>query len=425
MKTTLLLAALAASVPAYAHAATFTICVRANIQTTDSGLFANGIDEDYYQTANQAGGVEVVGRGFRVLLTQGAWSDTFDSDPTSGCFSVNRTSANGFGVRVYGYATDDDGNHVRIHDAGTNTDSWYPGATYSAVWNNQTLSSSQTNTYVLDGVANDRFTTIAAAAFGIYRYHGVLSGRTISFGFVENNCDSSGSTHGNAENYIESNEAHLIRIGRCNPGDPDTREKMMITHELGHAIGRLHYGYDGDDLLPSASEEYLPPAGTPAACVNNGSYGMRSLEWNSQTFKEGFADFYSARVWNAKDARGTYIYRQGAFDLEQWDTAGGGNTEGGVKENTCNSTANNVATKGDWMRFFWDFYTANCTTQPSDLDMLRVYRMVRENDRTGSFDTTISNFDAATVNAIQNSIPSLSDCAKNYVTEAMSWNAVD
>jgi hypothetical protein len=425
MKTKMFLAALAASVPAYAHAATFTICVRANIQTTDSGIAANGLDEDYYQFANQAGGFEVVGRGFRVQLTQGAWSDTFDSDPTNGCFSVVRNSANGFGVRVYGFATDDNGNHVRIHSAGTDTASWYPGATYSAVWSNQTLSSSGTNSYVLDGVANDRFTTIAAAAFGIHRYHGTISDKTISFGFVENDCDNSGSTHGSAERYIESDDAHLIRIGRCNPGDPDTREKMLITHELGHAIARLHFGYDGDDILPTGDQEYVPPVGTPAACVNVGSYGMRSLEYNSQTFKEGFADFYSSRVWNAKDSRGTYVYRQTAYDLEQWDTSGGGNTSGGVKVNVCNNNTSNVATKGDWLRFFWDWYNANCASQPSDNDMLTLYRMVRENDRTGTYNANYLNFDNATVYAIENSIAGLSDCEIDVIGEYMDWNSAD
>lgn len=427
MKTMMAMAALTLMliVPGVAQAATFSVCIRSNIQTTDSGQTANGIDEDYYSLANQPGGEEVVGRGFRVRITQGTWGQTFDSDPTSGCFSFARDSSTGFTVRVYGFATDSDGNSIRIHDAGTDTSSWYPGNTYSAVWNNQSLSSVATNTYVLDGLANDRFTAITAAAFGLHRIHGPNANKTISIGFTENDCDNSGSTHGSAEQYIESNDAHLIRIGRCSPGDPDSREKMIITHEMGHAMLRMYYGYDGDDLLPTSQQEYVPRAGTPSACVNVGSYGMRSLEWSSQTFKEAFADFYSSRVWNGKDARGTYTYRQTAYDLEQWDTAGGPNTEGGVKVNVCGNNTDNVGTKGDWLRFLWDWFTAACASQPSDIEMFELYRMVRENSRTGVYPLTYTNFDDAVRYTIDNSIGGLTTCEKDFVDEAMTWNRAD
>lgn len=400
-----------------------TVCVKADIQTTDSGLTANGITEDRWVGANSASSYVVIGRGFRVRVTWSSWARTFDTDPSTGCVTFasplgTATPLTGATVRVYGFATDSAGNRVRIHNAGLNTGSWYPGATYSALWTGQVLVPNDVHTYVLDGRANDRWTTIAAAAYGLYRYHDGNSGATISIGFDEGDCSNSGSIHGNAENYIESHNAHLFRVGRCASSASDAREKMLVTHELGHALLRLYYGYDGDDqprnqtYTPSSSiTTASPPQGS--SCWNVSSYGMNSLEWNSQTFKEAYADFYSAKVWNLKASRGTYTYRGVAYDLEKWDNVGNTNTAGGFAQNWCGyfTTTGSVATKGDYLRFLWDFYTvAGCSSQPTRLDMFKIYRMVRENDRDGTFNLTYWNYDNALEYAIENSVSGLSRC---------------
>ena len=407
-----------------AHAATFKICAKVDIQTTDSGKTANGITEDYWVDADNPDEYIVRGRGFRVRVSQGAWAQTYDSDPVTGCFTINRTVSTGFGVRVYGYATDSAGNHVRIHNAGANTSSWYPGQTYSKWWGNQTLSSVNSNIFIVNGRSNDRWTTMAAAAFALFRFHNGVSGATISIGFNNGNdkCNSSSSIQDNGADYIESHNAHLIRIGRCNDQTKtDTREKMIITHELGHALARLYYGFDGDDA--PRNQFYSPGLLVPAQCRNVSSYGMNSLEWNSQTFKEAFADFYSAKVWNNRNSRGTYVYRGVAYDLEKWDNTGNQNTYGGYTLNVCNSYLPNISTKGDWLRFFWDWYTASCNSQPSQLDMMRLYRMVRENHRSGAFNlSSRSNYDDATKFSILNSIPGLSQCEKDKVDFYMDHN---
>jgi hypothetical protein len=419
-----------AAIASPASAATFQICVRVDVVTTDSGLTANGITEDKWVGANDPTEYLVTGRGFRVKVGQGNWEDTFDSDPETGCFSFSRNSSQGFAVRVYGFATDSAGNHVRIHDAQTDTSEYYPGSTYSALWTGQTLSANEPNYYVLDGRASDRWTTIAAAAYALYRYHDGNANKTISFGFDEGDCNDSGSINGSAENYIESNGAHLIRIGRCASSSSDAREKMIVTHELGHAMLRLYYGYDGDDQ--PRSQTFDPPASVPASsppqgssCINVSSYGMNSLEWNSQAFKEAFADFYSAKVWNVKDARGTYTYRGVAYDLEVWDNVNDEHDWGGFSWNFCAYVSSSVTTKGDMLRFLWDFYTLNgCAAQPSRLDMFRVYRAVRENDRTGTYDLSNSNYNAALEYAIENSVPSLSGCEQTGYDGYAEWNGL-
>ena len=430
--------ALPALLSSPAAAATFQICVVADVQATDAALTANGVTEDKWIGAADTDEYQVVGRGFRVRVRQGAWVQDYDSHPETGCFSFDRASANGFDIRVYGFATDSAGNRVRIHDGQTDTSSWYPGATYSALWQNQTLSSGQPNYYQLDGRASDRWTTIAAAAFALYRYHDGNSGVTLSIGFDEGDCNDSGSINGNAPNYVESDAAHLVRIGRCASSSSDAREKMLVTHELGHAMLRLYYGYDGDDQPrsqtydPATDDDPItlawPPAGGRCWDSDGGfdSYGMNTLEWNSQAFKEAFADFYSAKVWNLKDNRATYTYRGTPYDLEMWDNTGGVNTSGGFTAEFCGSDAANVTTKGDMLRFLWDFYTlAGCADQPNRLDMFRLYRAVRENDRDGTYDLTNTNYDEAVEYAIENSLPSLSGCEQGGYDAYAGWNGID
>lgn len=400
-----LLAMAAFLFPASADAATFEICVRVNIQTTDSDLQANGVREDYYRGMNTRG--TVIGRGFRVRVSQGSWSRTFDASPNTGCFSFTRNSSRGFGVRVYGFATDARGNHVRIR-TGSDTTNWYPGSTYSRYYSNQTLSSSRTNVFT-PGSGDDRWTTMAAAAFGLWRNPWGPRDSTISIRFDDGDCNDSGSTRGSSEMHIESRNAHLFQIGRCTGTASDAREKMMVTHELGHAFLRLYYGFDGDDR--PRSQTYQPPSRTPRACVNVDSYGMDSLEWNSQTFKEAYADFFSARVWNRRESQATYVYRGVAYDLERWDRTGGRNNAGGVTTNVCSSTASNVSTKGDWLRYLWDVYTAACSTQPSSYHMYDLYRAVRENHRTGTYRLSNTNYDDAVENALDNSLSHFPSCA--------------
>jgi hypothetical protein len=429
-RTSMMLLLMLAAIGSPASAATFDICVLVDVVTTDSGQTANGITEDKWVGANDTNGYLVKGRGFRVKVRQGSWVETFDSNPETGCFTVNRSSSHGFAIRVYGFATDSAGNHVRIHDAQTDTSEYYPGNTYSKLWTDQTLSATEPNDYVLDGVASDRWTTIAAAAYALYRYHDGNADKTISFGFAEGNCSSSGSINGNSENYIESNQAHLIRIGRCASTSSDAREKMIVTHELGHAMLRLYYGHDGDDL--PRSQTFSPPASIPAfsppqgsSCINVSSYSMNSLEWNSQAFKEAFADFYSAKVWNEKDARGTYTFRGVAYDLEVWDNVNDIHNWGGFTLNFCAYLSAYVTTKGDMLRFLWDFYTLNgCADQPNRRDMFRVYRAVRENHRDGTYDLLYWNYNAALEYAIENSVPSLSACEQTGYNGYADWNGV-
>ena len=117
------------------------------------------------------------------------------------------------------------------------------------------------------------------------------------------------------------------------------------------------------------------------------SYAISTKEWNSLGFREGFAHFIAAKIFNTKDSEGTFIWFAGAHDLERYNS-GASNNAGGRLENQCCVGAgcaaswDSAGTNEDWMRFFWDFYTNtsdSCSAQPSKTDMLRLYRQTRLN----------------------------------------------
>ena len=256
------------------------------------------------------------------------------------------------------------------------------------------------------------------AAFGLYRWDNDTSDTIISIGFSEdddNGCGDSSSMFGDSTSYIESLRAHLIKIGHCDTTDQtESRKKMLVTHELGHSMARLYYGHDGAE---SPIYSYYVPFGFDetdpnyAECVNTLGYDLTSLEANSLAFKEGFADFYSARVWNNSSAHGTYQRFGTPVDLEAWDAAGGVDTPGGYTLNVCGSVAIGVSTRSDYLRFFWDWHTtAACMAAPSQHDMLELYRRVRENDRTGTYPLTNWNYDDALLNAVATTVEELSGC---------------
>jgi hypothetical protein len=419
-----MLLALALIAPLTASAVEVDLCVKINVQTTDSGRTANGISEDYWRGADGGTAYLVPAYGVRVRLSSPGWSVDLDADPRDGCVTADVPSANGLTVRIYAYSTDDHGNVIRVHDAGTDTSAWYPGSSISVAWSGQTLSTINMNEYVVNGRTDDRWTTMAVAAFSLYRVNDELYDKTISIGFSENNCNDSGSIHGSAEQYVESDGAHLFRIGRCASTSSDTREKMIISHELGHAVMRLSYGRDGDESPRSQTFSLPPPLPADPTCTNVASYGMNSLEFDSQVFKESFADFYSARVWNIKEARANYTYRSTPYDIETWDALNGTFDEGGYITNACNVAVSGVSTKGDWLRFLWDIYTTTCAAQPTFHDMVETYSAVRGNNDSGEFVLTNTNYEAAILYAIDNTVPGLSACERTRSHDYADWNAL-
>ncbi len=393
-------------IPSLSQAASRELCIKIDVLTDDSG---NG--EDFWTNANS--GVDNTGypaRGVRIELKKnngtGASIGTWDTDPTTGCATPsNSTPPNADGpyqVIVYGYATDSGGNHVRIHDGGTATDHHYPGATISYGFINVFLVGGTLDLKVL-AHPDERWTTFASAAETLFRYHDGLAGKTTSIGFDTASGCSSSSSWGNSNGFIQTGAGYaLVKISRCG-SENQTKSKFLVSHEVGHTIGRHRYGYNGNDMKRDNYVNSNP-------CTSTGDYSMGSAEYNSIGFTEGYAWFVSGAVWNTKAASGI-ITRNGTV----WDLANGpnGDAAGGRISNVCTSDRNTegVSTNHDWMRFFWDFFNdSNCTFgTPSQFYMQEVYKWTRENHRNGSYllkegPPGSANFHHAVANVLANTM---------------------
>lgn len=364
----------------------YRTCIRFEAETVDSGFgIANGPNaggtEDQYVSCNA--GCTAIARGVRVKVSRGAWSQTFDADPSSGCFDWTNTATNGFDVRVYGFATDSAGNQVRIHDGGSAT-TGYPGSTYSILLTDVTPTANGTDTYDV-GNYDRKWTAMAVLGFAFYRYHSGLSDTLVHAAMDDTECWDSSAHYGSSNAAITEGK-HYIRIGNCAAGTPSTRRKFVITHELGHALAALYYGAQAgavDGGEPGVSSGHNVG---PSACTIGSSYSIDSKEWNSIGFREGFAHFVAARVWNDKHPEGAFRWSSTTHDLERWGQ-GAGAASGGRLENqccvsNCGSSWTDAGTIEDWMRFFWDFYNnvdGACPEQPDGLDMFKLYSQTRLN----------------------------------------------
>ena len=374
-----------------ARAATFRTCIKWEIQTADSGRQIPygpnaGGTEDRYRTADQ--GVIASAVGVRIRIQGPGFDQTFDTEPNTGCVTWSDTDGKTYSVRVYAYQTDSAGNYVRMHTHTTNCTS-YPGSTYSALLTGYNPTAGGTNDlYVGDYLPY--WTGQAMVGYGLYRYHGPLQNKAIHVSRDTVECKDS-AHYGNSNSYITSGR-HCIRLSDCRSRQW-IRMKFVANHELGHALAALWYGsHSGasNGGEPNALPTWSGSTDDAQRCNVYSGYTIYSVEYNSIGFREGFAHFYSARVFNDKDAEGAFNWlnyemtsdSDAANDLERY-AGGSGSNSGGDLENLCCSQSpcrvgNGII--GDWMRFFWDWYTnvsRSCPYQPDGDDMLELYAHTR------------------------------------------------
>jgi hypothetical protein len=371
--------------------------IKFQIRTVDSGVgIPNGANaggtEDHYIGANDD--ISVIARGVRVKVSRGAWEQTFDADPSDGSFNWSHAETSGFSMRIYGYATDSADNYIRIHNS-PNDFSSYPGQTYSILCTNLSPTSGGSDTYHV-GSYNSKWTAMATLAFGLYRYHDGMSDKAFHVGMDDTQAYGASAHYGDSNDHITDGR-HYIKLGNGavdeegNPATPSTKFKFIVTHELGHAIAAIYYGnhddaQDGGEPNVSLSHNVNPNAcGTQDS--DGPSYSISSKEWNSVGFREGFAHFISAKIWNNKETEATFTWFAQAHDLERYNL-GASNNAGGRLENQCcagggcSDSWAGAGTNEDWMRFLWDWYTNtsdSCPDRPTKLDMLKLYRQTRLN----------------------------------------------
>jgi|GEM_PF-1353460 len=368
----------------------YTTCIKFKIKTVDSGIAISkgpntGVTEDQHINANA--GVSVIARGVRVKIDRGGWQQTFNADPTTGCFDWSHVASSGFNIRVYGFTTDSGGNTLRIHTAPQITEGT-PGQTFSALLSNVTPTNGGVNTYEV-GSFTSTWTAMGALAFGLFRFHDGLSDKVFHVGLDSAVCGASSAHFGNSNSSI-TDGVHYLKIGNCSSGGtPQSKMKFVVTHELGHAIAALYYGSHEDAVDGGEPQVDGSHNVNPNSCGTLGnSYSIQTKEWNSLTFREGFAHFVAAKIWNNKNTVGAFHWFESKTqDLRRYDFGAGVFSGGRIRNEccvgpTCSDSWSKAGTVEDWMRFFWSFYADEifCNgVSPSKLDMLKLYRQVRLN----------------------------------------------
>ncbi|MEE9390980.1 MAG: hypothetical protein V3W41_00570 [Planctomycetota bacterium] len=348
--------------PSEATRATYTLCVDYQVLTNDAG-FQNpaGVAEDFWVRTNA--GKAKNAYGVRIVIG----STTYNTSTSTGCVTFSASSSTQT-VRVYAYATNGSGSYVRIHNGSSSTTASYPGQTYSILVNNVQLVQNGTK-HLSVGSFGARWTAMGSLATTLYRFN--YGNGNIAFHVAE----TTSSTSSAYSNNIGANRSY-IRISTSG-ASPSQRAKFIVAHEMGHAIANQNAEVSTQSPKSSNYNE------SGGGCDDGGGYGMGSQEWSSRAHSEAFAHFVSARTWNNKSSGGAYRWRgvnPGAttYDLERWNTT---NTAGGRLENVCctgtfnpcNGADDGTGTILDWTLFFWDFFTMSSCSQPSEVDMLRLY----------------------------------------------------
>ncbi len=363
-------------VAAATHALTaseYRTCVRWQARTTDSG---NG--EDRLSWANGSTSL-VTAYGVRIRISQGTWSRTLDTSPTSGCVTWS-TSRNGpFTVRVYHYVRDTNANLIRYHDGGDITFGSYPATTYWFDVTGYSPPRGQTSN-VSAGSWTTRATAMAVASMVSRYYAGYASSSQIHVGDDFNNSDNGSSAHYCTSNCNYANQDAYVRLTSSN-----RRLKFVVAHELGHARaivrqGRLEPNYD-DDL-------------SSGGCNDGDSYSMLSREWNMIGMREGYAHYVAARVFNdTSSSYGTFTWFEGPYGLE------GPAASGGYIGSTCGGATDGQSVNLDVLRTLWDWDTPDSLSDRAERrDISDTYlRMVNSSPGRSEYYSEFS--DAALIEA--------------------------
>ena len=304
----------------------------------------------------------------------------------TGCLDFQSTASSNFTVTMYaetkvGFA----GNIVRAFASEANYLSWLngpgsPAATLAQwVWlgvtptcNGTTCSLTMTNTTGTDPVSN----MIAVATHVLHKIDGETSppiSSSVELVVINETC---GGTGGSGSCFWRGgSDPHIAWIQPTDDGD---QRKFLIGHEVGHLLHDVRanfpaWGGSPWSITTGSHQARCDSAGIP------GAHAMRSEEFSSGAFIEGFAHYMSAMAFNS------HLSTDGAFKYYKDDTSTGGGVTynfdlidlegsgatpaGGVSNwlhaaGGCGCSATNCAGRGvemDWLRFLWDFRTDSGT----------------------------------------------------------------
>lgn len=408
-----------------ALAYTYTACFDMEVQNIDSNVTpTGGTMEDYYLTQNPT---MVDARGFYIYVYNA--SDPHEpgnhihagySDSTTGCFSFD----DGGGNLVVDFVAISKARHgttyVRAHDGGSSGGSAYPGEVYSLAVTNKIMAPGVTYNFVLPG--GETWNAFTTASHALARVTTGLASKTINIGF---DGEGSSASFSGAADWVED-DSYLIRINNGsdpNEGGDSRRKKFEVVHEMGHAAARLNYGQDG--LEDPINTGFYYDAIEFFGCETSSSYSQRSVEHDSIGFKEGFANIYTARVFNDRANDGAIRLTGTTYSLEQFQDPSLGNPMGGHVRNHCypfDTPPHGVSTTEDWTRFLWDIYTiptATCGSPQLGLDeVYDLYIATRNGNPANSY-----SWHGEMIDAIEGS-GTLSNCERDEALAYVDWNAI-
>ncbi len=438
-----------------AHAS-YTICAVGSIRTTDSGNQIPsgpnaGDTEDYWQNGDSTLSKAI--HGLSIGVYRPGAGNEYRNTGSDGCADFTGTAGSGSTVTFY--------SHTLAQSTGlvlNNSPYSYAlnGATWTYRYTNQNLRNNRTYTYSNLGSGLAKWTTLFTANFGLRRFDDALNvvsnWTTIYLGLDEscttgtNGTDTVASAHyggsgSNRSNGQITSGRHYLALANCTTGGQRSRQKFIVSHEMGHAITALYYGAssgatNGDE--PNSTDYSKDRVdGETGTCRDGGtsgsdSYTIDSKEWNSVGFREGFAHWVAASSWSLKNdsgaAGGSGTGQEGSFswfggsqtdahDLERYNL-GAGSGSGGHLENICTTGWDSSSTNGDWLRFLWDMFTdTTCGSSPSKNNMLDVYSRTRQNGGL-----TKGNYFTRAEQAANNLWGS---CWEGRFATWSSWNGVD
>lgn len=408
---------------ATSSAANYTTHPTLRVTTTDSGFtVGSGINagdtEDVWTNANSGIDVSIPWASVRITGPSGFQLDTYLDATGELNWSSSHTGAV-FTISLYSRTQSASNNVLRMHNASNTISSIGPGSLYSTSitnWNPAT----QPNPAFNPGLA--RWTAFAAAAYAFNRFENVTSyweNMLLNVGVPTTSCPGA-SAHwcilpDCSHDRITQGVAYIV-IPDCT-GSAQTKNKFVIAHEVGHVIAALFYGTSlaavdgwepafvmthndactGNSQCTPHSCQSGRCGGSPNSCTDvANSYAMGTKEWNALGFREGYAHFLSAVVWNHKDdtgesgwaGEGVFRWFNGVtYDLDRQnnDPIAIEGISGGRMENVCCTSGCGVSWDGagtneDWMRHLWDFWhSTGCSPDPNFFTMLNIYRETRLN----------------------------------------------
>lgn len=187
----------------------------------------------------------------------------------------------------------------------------------------------------------------------------------------------------------------LVKTGPyTNPDNSagDLRWKFILAHEIGHvmqqkAMGTLWNPYCFTPAPVNVTTNCSPPntadhPGVDESCGcshvsgSNGLHCLQSFEYTPVAQLEGYAQFFSARVWNAPDNTCLFRYYKqfladGAVNPTQPPFNASCSTFVNWRDNHC--FHGQAGTEYDWMQFLWNLHAVG-NTKLSIHEIYEVYR---------------------------------------------------